>query len=94
MFFVLWVKFQCYRGGGSGCCYFCWGGGGGGGGDGGGFCWGDGGVGGGGGGCCCWHFDETEQYDPKAKTGGLFIDYVNTFLEMKQEARVVSERKR
>ena len=31
-----------------------------------------------------WYFDETEQYDPKTKTGGLFIDYVNTFL--KQEA--------
>jgi hypothetical protein len=27
-----------------------------------------------------WHFDETEQYDPKTKTGGLFTDYVNTFL--------------
>jgi hypothetical protein len=33
-----------------------------------------------------WHFDETEQYDPKTKTGGLFTDYVNTFLKMKQEA--------
>jgi hypothetical protein len=32
------------------------------------------------------HFDETEQYDPKTKTGGLCIDYVNTFLKMKQEA--------
>ena len=32
-----------------------------------------------------WHFDETEQYDSKKKTGGLFIDYVNTFLKMKQE---------
>ena len=31
------------------------------------------------------HFDETEQYDPKTKTGGLCIDYVNTFLKMKQE---------
>ena len=31
-----------------------------------------------------WYFDETEQYDPKTKTEGLFIDYVNTFL--KQEA--------
>jgi hypothetical protein len=41
---------------------------------------------GGGGGCFCWHFDETEQYDPKTKTGGLFTDYVNTFLKMKQEA--------
>jgi hypothetical protein len=33
-----------------------------------------------------WHFDETEQYGPKTKTGGLFTDYVNTFLKMKQEA--------
>ena len=33
-----------------------------------------------------WHFDETEQYDSKTKTGGLFADYVNTFLKMKQEA--------
>ena len=35
-----------------------------------------------------WHFDETqtEQDDPKTKTGGLFTDYVNTFLKMKQEA--------
>jgi hypothetical protein len=33
-----------------------------------------------------WQFDETAQYDPKTKTGGLFTDYVNTFLKMKQEA--------
>jgi hypothetical protein len=33
-----------------------------------------------------WQFDETEQYDPKTKTGGLFTDYVNTFFKMKQEA--------
>ena len=33
-----------------------------------------------------WHFDETQQYDPKTKTGELFTDYVNTFLKMKQEA--------
>ena len=32
-----------------------------------------------------WHFDETEQYDSKMKTGGLFTNYVNTFLKMKQE---------
>ena len=35
-----------------------------------------------------WHFDETEQYDSKMKTGGLFTDYVNTFFKMKQEASV------
>jgi hypothetical protein len=39
-----------------------------------------------------WHFDETEQYDPKTKTGGLFTDYVNTFLKMKQEASGVSAK--
>ena len=33
-----------------------------------------------------WHFDETEQYHPETKTGGLFTDYVNTFPKMKQEA--------
>jgi hypothetical protein len=27
-----------------------------------------------------------EQYDPETETGGLFTDYVNTFLKMKQEA--------
>jgi hypothetical protein len=32
-----------------------------------------------------WHFDETEQYDPKAKPGGLFTDYAKAFLKMKQE---------
>ena len=33
-----------------------------------------------------WHFKEVSQYDPKAKTGGLFTNYVNTFLKVKQEA--------
>ena len=33
-----------------------------------------------------WHFDQTSQYDPETKTGGLFTEYVNTFLKMKQEA--------
>ena len=33
-----------------------------------------------------WHFDKTEQYDTTTKTGGLFTEYVNTFLRMKQEA--------
>jgi hypothetical protein len=35
-----------------------------------------------------WHFDETEQYDPKTKTGGLFTDYVNTFLKMTRKPAV------
>lgn len=33
-----------------------------------------------------WHFDRISQYDPQAKEGGAFTDYVNTFLKMKQEA--------
>jgi hypothetical protein len=33
-----------------------------------------------------WHWDQKEQYDPKLKKGGLFTDYVNTFLRIKQEA--------
>ena len=33
-----------------------------------------------------WHFDEMSQYDPSTKTGGLFTEYVNTFLKIKQEA--------
>ena len=32
-----------------------------------------------------WHWSETEQYDPETKTGGLFTEYVNTFLKIKQE---------
>ncbi|XP_053388330.1 uncharacterized protein LOC123549617, partial [Mercenaria mercenaria] len=33
-----------------------------------------------------WHFDEMAQYDLRTKTGGLFTEYVNTFLKVKQEA--------
>ena len=29
--------------------------------------------------------DQVSQYDPKSKTGGLFTEYVNTFLKIKQE---------
>lgn len=36
--------------------------------------------------CEVWHFDQISQYDPKSKTGGLFTEYVNTFLKLKQEA--------
>lgn len=32
-----------------------------------------------------WHFDNVEQYDQKSKTGGIFTEYINTFLKMKQE---------
>ena len=33
-----------------------------------------------------WHFDEISQYDTSTKTGGLFTEYVNMFLKVKQEA--------
>ena len=33
-----------------------------------------------------WHFDQKEQYDPASKTGGLFSEYINTFLKLKQES--------
>jgi hypothetical protein len=36
-----------------------------------------------------WHFDETEQYDPKTKTGGLFTDYVNTFRSTQSKQQFV-----
>jgi hypothetical protein len=44
-----------------------------------------------------WHFDETEQYDPKTKTGGLYR--LREYLPQNEAgsqrlARVVSERKR
>jgi len=32
------------------------------------------------------HYEETEQYDPTTKTGGLFTSYINKFLKMKTEA--------
>lgn len=33
-----------------------------------------------------WHYDNIEKYDPDTKTGGLFTEYINTFLKMKQQA--------
>ena len=33
-----------------------------------------------------WHFEEVEQYNPETKEGGLFTQYINTFLKLKQEA--------
>jgi hypothetical protein len=32
-----------------------------------------------------WHWDQSEQYYEETKKGGLFTEYVNTFLEIKQE---------
>jgi hypothetical protein len=28
-----------------------------------------------------WHWDQIEQYNEETKTGGLFTEYVNTFLK-------------
>ncbi len=33
-----------------------------------------------------WHFDEVSQYDPLSMEGGVFKEYVNTFLKLKQES--------
>ncbi|XP_045201509.2 uncharacterized protein LOC123555044 [Mercenaria mercenaria] len=33
-----------------------------------------------------WHFNKVSKYDPITKTGGIFTQYVNTFLKIKQEA--------
>jgi hypothetical protein len=33
-----------------------------------------------------WHFETTSQYDKSTKSGGLFTEYVNTFLKIKQQA--------
>ena len=33
-----------------------------------------------------WHWPEQESYDPETKSGGLFADYIDTFLKIKQES--------
>ena len=33
-----------------------------------------------------WHFNEISRYNPDTMTGGLFTEYVNTFLKIKQDA--------
>ncbi|XP_041350679.1 uncharacterized protein LOC121369693 [Gigantopelta aegis] len=33
-----------------------------------------------------YHYPETTQYDPATREGGLFANYINTFLKLKQEA--------
>ncbi|VDH90149.1 Hypothetical predicted protein [Mytilus galloprovincialis] len=33
-----------------------------------------------------WHFENVSQYDPLLRQGGVFTEYVNTFLKIKQEA--------
>lgn len=33
-----------------------------------------------------WHFDKISQYDIETKSGGIFTEYINTFLKIKQEA--------
>ena len=32
-----------------------------------------------------WHWEKIEQYDEETKTGGLFTQYVNTYLKINQE---------
>jgi len=32
-----------------------------------------------------WHFNNISQYDPITMTGGIFTEYVNTFLKVKQK---------
>ena len=33
-----------------------------------------------------WHWENCTQYDPISKKGGLFTEYIDTFLKIKQEA--------
>ena len=33
-----------------------------------------------------WHFKDSTVYDPQTKTGGIFAEYINTFLKVKQES--------
>ena len=33
-----------------------------------------------------WHFAEIEQYSPEEPGSGLFTEYIDTFLKLKQEA--------
>ena len=33
-----------------------------------------------------YHWDKTAQYNPDSKEGGLFSDFINQFLKIKQEA--------
>jgi len=33
-----------------------------------------------------WHYDQHEQYDPTTRQGGLWVEYIDTFLKMKAEA--------
>ena len=33
-----------------------------------------------------WHFENTTCYDEKCKKGGIFTDYINDFLKLKQES--------
>jgi len=33
-----------------------------------------------------YHFPNTEEYDPQTKCGGLFAEFINYFLKIKQES--------
>ena len=37
------------------------------------------------------HWPQTEMYDCKLKQGGLFTNYINTFLKIKQQASGLPE---
>jgi len=39
-----------------------------------------------------WHYDKVSVYDPDTKTGGLFTDYTNTWMKLKQEASGYPEK--
>ena len=41
-----------------------------------------------------WHFDHRERYDTEAMSGGLFTDYVNTFLSRSVGMAGVGEKQR
>ena len=36
--------------------------------------------------CKIYHWNKTTKYDPNSGKEGLFADYINTFLKIKQEA--------
>jgi len=33
-----------------------------------------------------WNYEKFTVYDPLTKTGGLFVEYINKFLRLKQQA--------
>ena len=37
-----------------------------------------------------YHWETSSQYSPETKSGGLFTDFINTFLKVKQEVKYIS----